>query len=113
MYALKESVFEAYPSLREWRRFRFGLLAVFLEALAFLAVLGCTVARSEMGYAPPSPLPVPPAIIAATDAGLSVLGVAVLLALVGLGVDKRKTPSVVVLASFVPAFMIAIGGPFV
>jgi len=113
MYDLKEAVFDAYPSLRDWRRFRFGLLAVFLEALAFFGVLACTMIGGEMGYAPPSRLPLPPALILATQAGLSVLGVSVLLALIGLAFDRRKGPSVVVLASFVPAFMIAIGGPFV
>jgi len=110
MYKLEEAVFDAYPSMREWRRFRFGLIAALAEIIAFLGVLGCTLASSELGYVRgPGFSYAHPAMSNLLTVGMLILGVSVLLSLVGLVFDRQKTPSVVVLASFFPALIIALG----
>lgn len=47
---LKEAVFDAYPSMRDWRRFSLGLIALLIEIVAFVGMLGCTLACAELGY---------------------------------------------------------------
>jgi hypothetical protein len=114
MYNLKEAVFDSWPSLREWRRFRIGLIPLLMFALGFLGEMVEIVVAPDLGADPDLyyryDLAHPP-LAFLSKYGLLVMLTSLLVAILGVIIDKRKAPAVIVLSAFFPA-LIFIGGRY-
>jgi hypothetical protein len=114
MYNLKEAVFDSWPSLREWRRFRIGLIALLMFALGFLGEMVEVIVVPDLGYDPEAYYRYDhahPPLAFLSKYGLLVMLASLLIAILGVIIDKRKTPAVIALSAFFPA-LIFIGGRY-
>ncbi|MGC2638449.1 MAG: hypothetical protein WA294_14790 [Acidobacteriaceae bacterium] len=94
---LTAALFDAYPSLREWRGYRIGLTAALLEVASCVALF----LDLDAGIAIPASQQV---LMRIRESLLIALLACIPIALIGIFLDKRNIPSAIVLGSILPAF---------
>lgn len=100
---LTDALFDGYPSLREWRSYRIGLIAALTQIACWFALF-CDV-DLHLGVS----FRVPEAILVHVHTSLLLAFAACLpIATLGLLLDKSKVLSAGVLGSAIPAFMLLI-----
>jgi hypothetical protein len=90
---------DAYPSLREWRTYRIGLIAALIEIATWLALfcdidMGISIRASH------------PNLLRLREVLLLTFFACIPVALIGVFLDKRKSLSAIVLGSSIPALMV-------
>jgi hypothetical protein len=96
-----DALLDAYPSLREWRKFRVGLIAALIQITTWLALF-CFI---DLGISVPGPARVQHRIMLIL---LLAFFASVPIALAGVFLDKRKVLSAIFLGSILPALFILV-----